>query len=291
MSWMNYDEYHRESLRVGDIDPSYEMLRYICKRFELNVEQRYWLAFLYATCYCGPTVYYIYNEFPDYENVDIGRLERWWSANRSKLLFQTDRQWVRSRNQFCEMFLSYKKWLGGLTQQQKFYSLKTSNPYETYGEVWKEASKVYQMGRFALFLWLEAIHVVTEFPMKPKFMDLKEAESCRNGVAFAIGREDLMLHGKEGKLSPQEMFFLQQKYEQIVQRLIKEDQRNDVWNTETTLCAYKKYMLGKRYIGFYLNRQCEEIEKMQANVTSGVDWSVLWDYRRETYAHNYLREI
>ena len=64
----------------------------------------------------------------------------------------------------------------------------------------------------------------------------------------------------------------------------------NIWNIETTLCAYKKYNLGKRYIGYYIERQKKEIDKMQYLVDNGVDWSVLWDFRQETYDKKWLTE-
>jgi hypothetical protein len=45
-SLKEYINYHNLMYNMGDIDPSYPMLRYVCDRFELNIEQRYWLAFL-----------------------------------------------------------------------------------------------------------------------------------------------------------------------------------------------------------------------------------------------------
>lgn len=287
---MSYDDYHRISMEVGDVDPSYSMLRYLCERFELNLEQRYWLAFLYATCYCGPTVFYIYNEFPDFETVDFGRMERWWASNRSKLFFQTDRAWVRSRNQFCRMVRSYSELMAPGKQAEKFEMLRNPDPYFTYECAWETMKQVYQMGRFALFLYLEAVHVVTGFPMKPKTMNLRDAESCRNGLAMAIGRPELNTHGTENKIHFSDAGMLQLRFDLLVRRLEQENPANTVWNIETTLCAYKKYHLGKRWIGFYLDRQAEEIEKLQTNVKDGVCWDVLWQYRSETFQPYMLKE-
>ncbi len=287
---LDYITYHELSRMAGDIDPSYDMLRYVCDRFELNIEQRYWLAFLYATCYSGPTVYFMYNEFPDYENIHFGRLEHWWKANKERALFQTDRRWVRSRNQWVDMIRSYRKTLGGLTQRQWFELRKTSDPYTTYENVWSGAEELYCMGRFALFLYLEAVHVVTGFPMLPRTMDISEAESCRNGLAEAIGRPDLNNHGEDRRIPIRTMTYLQKEFDGLVKHLRARDSRNNVWNIETTLCAYKKYRLGKRYVGFYLDRQHEEISRMSATVREGVDWSVLWDYRDETYQTHFLKE-
>lgn len=286
----SFEQFHYESLEAGDIDPSYAMLRYVCERFELNLEQRYWLAFLYATCYCGPTVYYIYNEFPDFENVDINRLNRWWYANKHRLMFQTDRRWVRSRNQFCDVFLSYRKRVGKLTQEQLFRTFKTPEERFTYERAWQEMSGIYQFGRFAMFLYLEAVHVVTGYKMRPPGMVMAEAESCRNGLAFAIGRPDLNTHDSERRLAHNDVVYLQGQFNSLVAKMEREDPRNTVWNIETTLCAYKKYRYGKRWVGYYLDRQADEISTMQAAVSDGVDWSVLWDYRRETYRKKHLKE-
>ncbi len=289
-----YIDYHEASRVAGDIDPSYEMLRYVCARFELNQEQRYWLAFLYATCYCGPTTFYMYNEFPDYENIDFGRLERWWEINKSRLIFQTDRKWVHSRNQWVDMIRSYKQKVGRLTQEQLFKTFLRSGSYAIYWNyeaAWKEMEKLYQFGRFAMFLYLEAVHVVTDFPMLPRSMEIADAESCRNGLAEAIGRPDLNTHGYDKRIPKPTMKFLQREFDGLVAKLREMNPANNVWNIETTLCAYKKYKLGKRYIGFYLDRQKDEIGRMQNMVREGVDWSVLWEYRKETYDPIFLKEL
>jgi hypothetical protein len=153
-----------------------------------------------------------------------------------------------------------------------------------YEAAYSHMSGLYQFGRFAMFLYLEAVHVVTGFPMEPRTMDLREAESCRNGLALAIGRPDLNRHGTT-KASGKEIRFLQHEFDKLVL-----ESKFGVWNLETTLCAYKKYRMGKRFIGYYLARQRAEIRHLQNQVRDGVDWSVLWDYRRETYDEKFTRE-
>ena len=275
---------------AGDVDPSYSMLRYVCDRFELNIEQRYWLAWLYATCYCGATVFYIYNEFPDYNMVDEGRLKKWWKENRGRLVFQTDRRWVRSRNQFADMFRSYRKTVGPVTQEQAFSQLKTSSRTLNYSNCWRTFDRMYQFGRFAMFLYLEAVHVVTGFPMEPRSMRIADADSCRNGLAIAIGRHDLNTHETRARLSRSENKMLQSEFDGLVKRMKEKDDRNNVWNIETTLCAYKKHFYGKRHVGYYIDRQLDEIEAMEQKVTTGVDWQVLRNYRAETFDNRFLRE-
>jgi len=280
----SYPDYHMESRAMGDVDPSYSMLRYICDRYELNTEQRYWLAYIYSTCYCGATTFYIYNEFPDWENVDFNRADRWWAANRDKVVFQTDRQWVRSRNQWVQMLRSYSAKVRPLTQEAFFATfIVPNNPFATYEVLCREAASWYQMGRFGLWLYTEALHVVTGYPAEPYSMVMKDAESCRNGLAMAIGRGDLNTHGTARTLCYADERMLQRAFDAGVRDLRVRDPGSDVWNIETTLCAYKKYHLGKRWPGYYIERQAHEIRKAAAAVHDGVDWSVLCDYRRETF--------
>jgi hypothetical protein len=288
--------YHWFSYDIGDIDPSYDMLRYVCSRFELNTEQRYWLAYLYSTCYCGATVYYIYNEFPDFIGVDQGRLHRWWDTNKHKMLFQTDRLWVKSRNQFCDMVQSYSSWIGPeRNQEAKFHILRGQTSIDTYKRCYEAAGNIFQMGRFSLFLYLEAVHVVTGYLIKPNGLDLQNAQSSRNGLCFVWGDDDMLCGHDYGRsiLTQQEYDKLYVRWDNLMSllRAQRPEARTDAWNVETTLCAYKKFHRGKRYPGYYLDRQHDEIEKMQRmNTPGGVNWEVLWQFRKECRDNRYLME-
>jgi len=287
-----YYEYHRKSSVAKDIDPANDTLRYISNRFELNIEQRYWLAFLYACTYSPTTAYYIYNEFPDFENVDVNRLQRWWDMNKKVLIFQTDRLRVKSSNQFVAAFQSYKELIGSSTQHNFFCSLILSTPDKSYDNVYQKSSGIFTFGRFTLFIYLEMLHVLTGLDIEPTTLNLKEAESCRNGVALAFSMYSLNTHGTELKITPSEIELLQNMFTEIKNHVQKMSiEHTNIWNIETTLCAYKKWRLGKRYVGFYIDRAGAEITKMSQSITDGIDWSPLWDFRKETYEHFRLKEL
>jgi len=278
--------YHNESARAGDIDPSHAMLRYLCSRFELNLEQRYWLAFLYGLTYCGASVYYAYSEFPDYENVNIGRMNRWWTdRGREAIICQTDRRWVRSSNQFVPAVESYTKWLRGKTQEEHFAQFDQATPETRYNALYASARQLYSFAQFSLFLYLEAIDTITPLDLVPTDLDLNKAWSCRNGLVYAYGL-DHHLTPREAGTPKEGAAAIAEAWADLRGRVSE-----NVWNLETTLCAYRKYRDGKRYLGSYLDRQALEITKMASHETTGVAWSVLWDYRRETYDHSYLAEL
>jgi hypothetical protein len=68
-------------------------------------------------------------------------------------------------------------------------------------------------------------------------------------------------------------------------------EHTNIWNIETTLCAYKKWRMNKRYVGYYIDRSGLEIEQMSQAIRDGVDWTPLWEFRKETYNHNLLKEL
>jgi hypothetical protein len=270
---MTFTDFHNQMMAAKDVDPAVRALTYLANRYELNTEQRYWLAWLYGTCYCAPTVFYMYNEFPDYELVNVNRLRKWWSENRSKLIFQTDRARIKNNNQFIDSFISYRSLCRG-SQEDYLYS---KNWQQIYGKI--EAIKYF--GRFTLFNYLDVLNQITDIQHKPTYLNMAEAESCRNGVAYAIGREDLVSR----KLTGAQMQHLHNAFINL-----KQTHSGNVFEIETTLCAYKKYRWGKRYVGYYIERMRQELNTIQGNVPQGVAWEALWQFRFETFDKQYLKE-
>lgn len=285
-----YVAYHEKSERIGDVDPSYEMLLYLVKRFELGLEQRYWLAWLYAMTYCGASAFYVYNEFPDYDMVDVGRLSRWWrDRGRDEILVQTDRRWVRSSDMFVPAFESYRSLVG--SSQSEFFARfsREHRAEDRYERTYEATSSLHSFGQFALFLYLEALHTVTDLDLCPTDLDLNRAWSCRNGLYYAYGLDHLV-RDTETPMVRDAVEVTERCWRQL--RATLDESLHEVptvWEIETVLCAFRKYMRGKRYVGYYLDRQASEIARMQSRAR-GVCWDVLWQYRHETYRELDLAE-
>lgn len=299
-----YIQYHVESSRALDIDPQVEAIQYLCRRFELNREQRCWLCFLFSTNYCVPTTYFMYNEFPDFATVDVPRLERWWTANRPKLIFQTDRVWIRSRNQFCDVFRSYRDLIrrydpDGMSQYKALcIAIGNGSPEDNYARLLHNFN-ILLFGRFTMFLYSELLHNIVGLPVGVRF-DLAEAESSRNGLVFALGLENAAYTGRTGKrLNESIMRTLNSGLEFIadrIQTLPINPRHKTLWSIETTLCAYKKHKLNnRRWVGYYIERMRREIAKLEALTSKraggGISWRPLWEFRRETYEPQYLKEL
>lgn len=284
-----YIRYHAAMMAAGDCDPQYPAMLYISDRMELNPEQRLWLAFLFSLSYCAPTAFYMFNEFPDYENVDTRRLQRWWDENKAKTFFQTDRRHLKNNDLVVRSFASYRDVFGASQGATWARALVRGDPKETYRRAWATASRVFYMGRFSLFLFLEAVAQLSGMPMEPDKLDLRDAESCRDGLCRAIGRDDLV--GTRVTVSCAGM--LQRELESLVSdaRVAFPQIPTNLWNIETSLCAYKKLHARTRYFGYYIDRQQAEIYAMQRNVPDGVYWQLLWDFRRAYFRRELLGEV
>ena len=130
-----------------------------------------------------------------------------------------------------------------------------------------------------MFLWLECLQRLTDLPIIPTRIDWQNANNCLNGLLLGNNRPEV------DKVDNYGCIFADTLLQQTIQKLQQRHPENhtDIWNVETTLCAYYKYHHGKRYIGYYVDRQLEEINKMAAAVPSGVCWDVLYDFRREYF--------
>jgi hypothetical protein len=291
-----FKDYYVKMMSIGDCDPGLPALRYIADRFELNDEQKYWLAFLYSICYNVPTAFFMYNEFPDYENVDTRRVAKWWAENKDKCLFTTDRIYVKSNNKVVPIIKSYQN-LMGLSQKETFSRLlRGSSPEQNYKLIYPLARKIYYMGRFAAFIYLEALNAITEIPIRPDTLELEQSESSRNGLLYALNLDEFITLHHQPPIQPitKEVYrCLNLKLAQLQAELKAENPEipANMWNIETALCAYKKLFWKDRYLGYYIDRQRIEIRKMQRAVKEGVDWSVLWDFRREYFYFPFLAEL
>lgn len=273
MGNISYKSYHEQSLKANDVDPSVLCLKYLAERFELNLSQRYWIAFLYGTNYCSVTTFLMYNEFPDFELVDLNRLKKWWEKNKQGLIFQSDRLRIKTGNAFIPAFISYSNLVKN--NQQKYFA-QAKNSKEAYELI----TNIKHFGRFSTFNYLDVLNQITDLKHSPKYLNMLEAESCRKGLCYSIGEDNWV---KEN-LTKQRAKHLHNQFITYLREL-----DGNVYQIETTLCAYHKYKKGQRYIGYYIERMRKEIEKMQGKYY-GVAWETLWQFRDETFEKKYLNE-
>src|SRR5437868_14597952 len=67
-----------------------------------------------------------------------------------------------------------------------------NNPTQTFRNVWDQLMNVHKMGRHSVYAWTETLIRCLGFPMECDSFFMAEAESSRNGLCYAIGRDDLL---------------------------------------------------------------------------------------------------
>jgi hypothetical protein len=294
---MDYlERYFLWSLKFYDCDPSLFLLNYIHNRMELNIEQRYWVAWLYGNTYQIATSWVIANEFPDFENVDLKRLEDWNSQNYKRLRYQSDQKW--QKGYLPKMFESYRSCvLKDHTNQREFFnSICCNDSNENFDNLYRFIIKnFYKFGRYSAWFYIQTLKETCGLNVEPKNLLLNDdnTHAQRDGLCYATAMDDLV--GDKTLYKNKEFVDL---YHDISNNFLKEfkikypDVRSDLFLLETTLCALKKTFRKNngRYLGYYLDRQYEDIKQVESDNWPGIDWNLLWDGRKEVLDKRINRE-
>jgi hypothetical protein len=274
------------SLKYDDCDPAVWCTNYLHTRYEHNDEERIWLAWLYGNTYQLPTAWVLKNEFPDYELATVDRITQWNTANYKRLRYQTDTKW--NKGHLPAMFESYQTFIGNETQREKLESYYGDNEKENFDNLWKGIkSSLHKFGRYSTWFYIQHLKHTANILVDPTSLMLDDydgSRSHRNGLLCAIGRQDDM----DRKLTTSEYANLESQAYEILcetkERFPELASSIDYFTMETCLCSFKKLFRTKhgRYLGYYLDRQAEEIKQAEQDGWYGIDWNVLWQARNET---------
>ena len=235
------------SVSHKDCDPSVWLTNYLNHRYEHNSEERVWLCWLYGNTYYLPTSWVLKNEFPDYELATLDRITCWNNDNYKRLRYQTD-----------------------------------------FDNLWKVINTNYhKFGRYTTWFYMQHLKHTAGIKIEPTSLMLNDysgSKSHRNGLLYALNKEEWI----NAKLTAKEYQWLEDESQSILVELRDRyptlAAEFDAFTMETCLCSFKKIFREKssRYLGFYLDRQADEINKVAADSWYGIEWNVLWQAREET---------
>jgi hypothetical protein len=279
------------SLEIEDCDPALYMTNYFFDRFEYNTEQKLWLVWLYGTTYHFPTAYIIWNEFPDMELVGVDRLTDWNNENYSRLRYQTDTKW--NKGHLPAQFLSYKEWVGDKSQRESFAPHIVDDPIQTFYNLWDVANGWHKFGRYSSWFYLQSLKQCAGINLDVDSLwlhDYSGSRSHRNGLCYAVNKPEWV----NEKLDKTQLQYLDAEAAEILTevktRFPNVAHKADYFAMETCLCSFKKLFRKRegRYLGYYLDRQAEEISKCENDNWIGIDWNPMWQARQETCRSEYL---
>jgi hypothetical protein len=274
------------SLKYKDCDPAVWMTNYLNDRYEHNTEERLWLCWLFGNTYYLATAWVLKNEFPDYELATVDRLNWWNSEYYKRLRYQTDTKY--NKGHLPIMFESYAKNIGKGQQLDYFTRLLGDNEHDSFRKVYSTVKKnFYKFGRYTTWFYLQHLYSTCGIPVVPDnllFSDYSGSRSHRNGFLFATGKEDL----HDQKLTTRQYEELEDEAKSFLEEMNRRypEYKTDInyYTMETCLCSFKKIFREHhgRYLGYYLDRQAEEISTVQSDGWYGIEWNVLWQARDES---------
>jgi len=280
-----------KSLEIEDCDSALFMTNYFFDRFEYNTEQKLWLAWIYGTTYYWPTAYVVWNEFPDMELVGVDRLTDWNNDNYRRLRYQTDTKW--NKGHLPSQFVSYRGYVGERTQRDALTENFEGDPVKDFYTLWKTVNSWHKFGRYSSWFYIQTLKQCCDIKVDVDSLwlhDYSGSRSHRNGLCYAVGKDEWI----NEKLDQEQIDYLEAEGRELIaetkQRFPHVAKSADFFSMETALCSFKKLFRKRdgRYLGYYLDRQAEEIKKVENDGWVGIDWKPMWDARVETLPSEFL---
>jgi hypothetical protein len=274
------------SLKYDDCDPAVWMTNYLHKRYEHNDEQRLWFAWLYGNTYYGPTSWILLNEFPDFELATVDRMTQWNTTNYKRLRYQTDTKW--NKGHLPAMFESYQTFIGERSQRERLESYYQGDSKKNFDSLWNALKgSLHKFGRYSTWFYLQHLKHTAGVDVEPTSLMLDDydgSRSHRNGLLLAAGKDNDIDRRLTGSEYANLEYFGKDIIAEMVQRFPELAGQIDYFTMETCLCSFKKIFREHhgRYLGYYLDRQAEEIMQVEKDGWYGIDWDVLWQAREET---------
>jgi hypothetical protein len=250
-----------------------------------SLSDRVWISFLFSVCYSLGTAYFMYTQL-DYKTVTLERLEKFWRIFKTRLVFQTDRKYVKNNNEFVGI-------VWGFIQRCRrnpagfIKGFIRDTPQDTYDALYKEICSWRYYGRFASVLLLRTLVKITPLKADSKYYDWKNGKTTTAGAFAILYRDDeAVKFTQDGKLTRQQIADLYDIFYQI-----KELTGGTVLSITSTLCSFYKMFRGERYQGYYIDRQQEEINILSAALPNFAHvWDRLWEARK-AMPHDLLGEL
>ena len=278
---------------LGDADMNFPILKEYCNEHKLSVNNRFWLAFLYSTCYCVPTTCFLF-EHLDIKTVTQESVEEFWSEYKPKMIFQSDKRYVKNMNWFVTLVVNFIE----LTHRRPssfFKQLERGNQQENYDVLYAIMLKWKYFGRFTTFLLIEAIHKLTPLKADSTWFDWKNGNTATSGMMHVLylDKEAVEFDAK-GTLDIEVKELLQKRFITVKNLIEKRypNASNNITDIETALCGFRKLFKASRYGGYYIDRVQEEIITMEKWMPQEKPlWDEMYRFRRRAFPAEFLGEL
>lgn len=281
-----YDKKHSHN------DSDVYNLKSICKSG--NKEEYIWISFLYSTCYSVSTTAFLFQFFPNIESATTERIEQFWSEYKQKLIFQSDRRWVKHLNKFLPIVESYRSAVNGRSQ----FDIVTELVNKSQTHLYNWFTSIYYCGRFSAMLFMEAVYGLLNLTLTHEsYLSWNDCKTCAQGILLIYYQDELSNDIDKSKgekdLTKDQQVWLETALEEIIQ--YTESYLGYSTNFARIvgyLCSYFKLYKQTRYLEFYTDRRLEELRHYQSVLPEYNNlWDKLYQIRYQNVPHNILGEL
>lgn len=273
----------------------YYTFPYLFDRLKMTTEQKFWFTFINGCSQNAISTYLIWEQFPNIEEFDLGKFNKWFRTNYEKIGWDTDRRYVKNSLDKC--ILSYIDNLGGKTQEQYFNTIcNTDDKYKNFNNLWDNViNNFYTFGRLATFSYIEFLKISgLNVDCNSLFLDdINGSKSHRNGLCKVLGRDDMDWWKNDIKYSKDYINWLSKEGEILLAEAKERYDHPDLsyFTLETTLCCYKSWHRpNRRYPNVYNDMFYERIKYATKKWGVKDKFNIFWDCRRESLPKHLLLE-
>lgn len=261
----------------GDGECNGIVLKAWADKHGLDEDDRLRLCFFFAVTYCVESAIAMFNE-----KEQIGG--EWARSNKDRLIFQSDRKYVRMRNTFQTLLEFYESAFEDIRAVADGPAIDLEKQIPAV-ERWPF------FGRFSAYLFLETAAWLTGKEILNAEMEWENGQTATSGLLNLYGLDRAAdAFDKTGRLPKGLTQGKMQAMAAPVLTAIQSAGGNpNITMVETSLCAYRKFFKGSRYNGYYLDRMLEEIHAMAREYP----WisNELIQLRMQLFDHKYLGEV
>lgn len=268
----DFIKFHNESCKADTI---VGQLKKYCEIMQFTEEQKENAVLIYSLTYSIPSTIVIMLKMQELTT----NPKKFWKENKEKLIFQSDRKYVKINDKFLPAFFEFDRNI--------FKTIKKLDKIDMQNIV-LEVEKCYFFARFSAFLFIEAYSCIFDKEIVNNKLDWLNGSTVTSGLLNVLGLDNAAnVWDKTHNLNIDVKTF-----DLLVEKMLnKVSIGKDISVMETNLCAYRKLFKGSRYLGYYSDRVLEELNQTIKNYPEYLEQlSVLFIAREHTIPNKYLGE-
>lgn len=277
----------------GDGDCNGQVLKVLAKY--MNDQDKFDLAYFYSITYCCTSALFLF----EHRNEIIEDYNKFASSYKDRLVFQSDRKYVRMMNNFS---IVLKTWLDLLNNHAQEFNGKfiSQGVIDTKSALYC-VENWYFFSRFSAYLFIETYCDILSIKAAHAYGLDYEGDNMTfaGGLFYCFGMDEEAQYVHKYHKLPTTNDFFEELIKQVQKEVIIAGGDDNFTKLETSLCAYEKFFKGTRYNGYYADRQLEETLLMNrdqefATVCSSVmharSVAIPREYRGELNGWNGIRK-